>query len=41
VRAVVDNETIAGLLDAELARNFSGFEQQMPEHPVIVRLRRN
>ena len=39
VRAVVDDEPVAGFFPAEFGSAFGGFEQEMAEQFLIVRLR--
>ena len=39
IGSVVDNKPVTALLEAELRRNFGGFQKQMAEHLMILRLR--
>src|SRR5437879_3156154 len=36
VRTVVDHQTIAGLFQSRLVGHLGGFEQEVPEHPLII-----
>jgi len=37
IRAIIENEAVAVLLQAELSRNFCSFQKQMAENLVILR----
>ena len=39
VRAVVDDETVAGFIEAKMGGDFGGFEQEMTEEFLVTRLR--